>query len=300
MVNASATNRTDRIRERLQQGGRLLIDGGTGTEIEAQGGEMVAGAWCGAAAITNPAVVQSVHEQYLLLGADVIIANNFATSRHVLAQAGWEDRFEELNRVGIELALAARDAVGSEAVVAATLSTTVQGGTQPPPEVILKNLTEGAQIQADAGAELIVLEMMGSIPLTDIALKAAVSTGLPIWLGWSTEERDGIPWLHHGQETLDAAVRWANDQPVELMAIMHTQTAECAAALSVIQQNWSGPTGVYAHTGLFERPHWIFENTISPEDYANAASGWIAQGAQVIGGCCGIGPRHIAALADLI
>lgn len=289
------------LRDKLAQGDTVLIDGGTGTEIEAQGGTMVQGAWCGAASLTHPAIVQSVHEQYLRLGAKVIIANNYATSRHVLAQAGWEDRFEELNRAGITLALAARATVGAaDAVVAGSLSTTTQGGQQPPLEELLANLSEGAQIQADAGAELLILEMMGSIELTEIALTAALATGLPVWLGWSCEERNGVPWLHYGAETLNDAMRWARGKPVELMAIMHTQTHECAACLEVIKRHWDGPVGVYAHTGIWEPPNWIFDNTISPDAYAAAARSWIAGGAQVVGGCCGIGPAHITALAKVL
>ncbi|NNF56339.1 MAG: homocysteine S-methyltransferase family protein [Acidimicrobiales bacterium] len=289
------------LRDQLAKGNTVLIDGGTGTEIEAQGGAMVEGAWCGAASLTHSAIVQSVHEQYLQLGAKVIIANNYATSRHVLAQAGWEDQFEELNRAGIELAVAARTAVGADdAVVAGSLSTTTQGGEQPPVEELLTNLTEGAQIQADAGAELLILEMMGSIGLTEIALTAAGRAGLPVWLGWSCEERNGVPWLHYGGETLDDAMRWAREAPVELMAIMHTQTSESGACLEVIKRHWDGPIGVYAHTGIWEPPHWIFENTISPEAYAAAARGWITNGAQVVGGCCGIGPAHIAELAKTL
>ncbi len=288
----------DDLRDQLAQGNTVLIDGGTGTEIEAQGGAMVQGAWCGAAALTHPAIVQSVHEQYLRLGAKVIIANNYATSRHVLAQAGWEGQFEELNRAGIELALAARATVGAaNAVVAGSLSTTTQGGEQPPLGVLLANLSEGAQIQADAGAELLILEMMGSIELTKIALTAAVGTGLPVWLGWSCEERNGVPWLHYGGETLDDAMRWGWGAPIELMAIMHTETSECDACLEVIRRHWDGPVGVYAHTGKWEPPNWIFENTISPDDYAAAARRWIASGVQVVGGCCGIGPAHIKELA---
>lgn len=289
------------LQRRLAHGDTVLIDGGTGTEIEAQGGEMVQGAWCGAASLTDPAIVQSVHEQYLRLGAKVVIANNYATSRHVLTQAGWGERFEQLNRGGVELALAARSAVGAaDAVVAGSLSTTTQEGEQPPLEELLTNLSEGAQIQADAGAELLILEMMGSIELTEIALAAAGGTGLPVWLGWSCEERNGVPWLHYGTETLDEAMRWARGKPVDLMAIMHTQTSECGACLEVIKRHWQGPLGVYAHTGVWEHPNWIFENTISPEDYAEAANRWIASGVQVVGGCCGIGPAHISALGKMI
>ena len=301
-VYAPAVTAMDGIRSKLAAGELVLIDGGTGTEIEKRGGAMVEGAWCGAAALTHPRVVQQVHEVYLNAGAEVIIANNFATARHVLAQAGWEHSVEDLNRRGVELALAAREATGrSHAVVAGTISPTRQGGPPTPLDVLSANLTEAAAIQADAGAELMILEMMRSIDSTTVAIEAASAAGLPIWLGWSCEPGENGPMLIDDGESLAEATAWASRQEaVELIAIMHTETDYSSACVDVVNQHWDGPTGVYAHTGHWQPPHWIFEGTISPEDYTAAVESWIGQGVQVIGGCCGIGPAHIEHIREHI
>ena len=81
---------------------------------------------------------------------------------------------------------------------------------------------------------------------------------------------------------------------------MHTEVEDIEACLEVLQANWSGLIGVYAHSGEFVAPNWIFNDTISPEDYAYAAKTWMGRGVQVIGGCCGIGVEHIALLEDLV
>ncbi|MBT8239672.1 MAG: homocysteine S-methyltransferase family protein [Acidimicrobiia bacterium] len=288
------------LRSKLAAGGLVLIDGGTGTEIEKQGGAMVEGAWCGAAAMTNPAVVQKVHEAYLNVGAEMIIANNFATARHVLAQAGWDHSVEDLNRRGVELALAARTATGrADAVVAGTISPTRQGGPPIPLDVMAANLAEAAAMQADAGAELMILEMMRSIDSTTVAIEAATAVGLPVWLGWSCEAGEHGPVLIDDGGPLAEAMAWvAQQEPVELVAIMHTETDFISACIEVVNQYWDGPTGAYAHTGEWRPPHWIFEETITPEDYTAAVDTWIDQGVQVLGGCCGIGPAHIEHIRD--
>lgn len=285
----------ERLKAKLAAGELVLIDGGTGTEIERRGGVMVAGAWCGAAALTHPQVVQKVHEMYLNAGADLIIANNFATARHVLAQAGWDHSLEDLNRRGVELALAARAATGrTDAVVAGTISPTRQGGPPVPLAVMAANLREAAAIQADAGAELMILEMMRSIDSTAAAIDAATSAGLPVWLGWSCEPGENGPVLIDDGGPLADAMEWAAQQEaVELVAIMHTETDFISECIDVVNQYWDGPTGVYAHTGDWQPPHWIFEGTITPTDYTSAVRTWVGQGVQVIGGCCGIGPAHI-------
>jgi S-methylmethionine-dependent homocysteine/selenocysteine methylase len=81
---------------------------------------------------------------------------------------------------------------------------------------------------------------------------------------------------------------------------MHTEVEYIDACLEVVQSNWSGPVGVYAHSSHSVGHHWIFENTISPADYCAAARRWIDRGVRVIGGCCGIEPRHIEQLAKLV
>jgi homocysteine S-methyltransferase len=283
------------LRTKLAAGEPVLIDGGTGTEIERRGGAMVEGAWCGAAALTHPHIVQEVHETYLNAGAEVIIANNFATARHVLAQAGWEDSVDDLNRRGVELALAARHKTGkADAVVAGTISPTRQGGPPLELEVMGADMREAAAIQADAGAELMILEMMRSIDSTAAAIDAATSAALPVWLGWSCMPGENGPVLIDDGGPLADAMKWAAQQEaVELVAIMHTETNFISECIDVVNQHWEGPTGVYAHTGDWQPPHWIFEGTITPELYTTAVETWISQGVQVIGGCCGIGPSHI-------
>ncbi|NNE94772.1 MAG: homocysteine S-methyltransferase family protein [Acidimicrobiales bacterium] len=290
----------DRLRRRLAAGEVVLIDGGTGTEIERRGGSMVEFAWCGAAALTNPDVVREVHEVYLDAGAEVIIANNFATARHILRQGGFEDHVETINRRGVELALAARKATGkTDAVVAGTISPTEQGGPPVSLDELAADLNEAAALQAEAGAELLILEMMRSIETAQIAIDAGMTAGLPIWLGWSCEPGEGEPQLYRTGDPLAAAMAWAAEQEaVEVITVMHTETEFSAACLDVVNQYWDGPTGVYAHTGDWQPPHWIFDGTITPEEYCEVAKTWIGQGAQVIGGCCGIGPDHIELLAE--
>ena len=95
--------------EKIAAGDVIVLDGGTGTEIARLGGAMDAAAWCAVANRTHPDTVRRVHESYLEAGADVIIANTFATCRHVLDGAGLGDETVAINRCAVELAREARD-----------------------------------------------------------------------------------------------------------------------------------------------------------------------------------------------
>ena len=80
---------------------------------------------------------------------------------------------------------------------------------------------------------------------------------------------------------------------------MHTVVELIDGALDVALEAWPGPVGVYAHSGDYVDGDWIYDGVISPADHADLARRWIDRGARIIGGCCGTGPDHIRALAEL-
>ena len=281
--------------QKLADGETVIIDGGTGTELERRGVEMVDGAWCGAGGLSAPALLQQVHEDYIRAGAEVIVANTYASSRHVCEQGGFGHRFEEANRSSVASALAAREVAGP-VVVAGSISTTSQGLPQPPLEVARKNHADQAVILADAGCDLIVAEMMRDIDHTGAVLDAIQAVGLPLWVGFSVVERDGDIWMWDGERRLTDGLAQLDLSNADVVAIMHSEVDDIDPALDILDDHWNGPVGVYAQTGDFIPPNWQFIDTISAEDYKVAATRWSDRGVQVLGGCCGIGPEHIAHL----
>ncbi len=280
---------------RLSRGDIILIDGGTGTELEQRNVPMDRHAWCGAANLTHPEVVQEVHEDYIRAGADLIIANTFGTSRHILEPAGLGEQFAAINAGAVKVAQQARDAVANRPVwVAGSISTTTFGREQPPVETAKTNFIDQAQILAEAGADLIALEMMRETTYTRIALDAARTTGLPIWIGYSCFiADDGELTLWSGMHKLDDGLNDLASDDVSVLSIMHTLTEDTTPALNIAKTHWGGALGAYSHSGHFVMPDWQFIDMISPEDYATNALEWVNMGVQVIGGCCGIGPAHI-------
>lgn len=289
------------LTERLQQDEVILIDGGTGTELEIRGVPMTEGIWCGLTALSHPSVVQRVHEVYIGAGAELIISDTYASSRHLLAHVGEDSKFEEVNRRGVELACAAREAAGRpEVTVAGSISTTQMEWSHPPVDLARRNYADQARIQAGAGADLIVLEMLRDVEQTMAAVEGVATAGLPIWAGFSCVLDGDTPMLYDGRETLAAGLEAIAGLPIELVAIMHTELDIVDRCLDVIQEHWHGPVGAYSQLGHFVPPHWVFTDTVSAADYARAGLHWVERGVQVVGGCCGIGPEHIAALRAVL
>lgn len=289
----------DDLAARLAGGELILLDGATGTELERRGVPMDVAAWSAAALLTHPRTVREIHADYLRAGADVIISNSFSTARHQLEPAGLVDELERLNTRAVELARQARDEVGRPAAVAASMSSVFFEHEHVRP-IDEEGFREQAEILAEAGADLLIMEMMWDVKYSAPAIRAAVATGLPVWVGFCCRLEDDEVMMfsekYHGTLTsvLDALI------PVggSVANIMHTEASDVMPALSMLKRRWTGPVGVYAHSGRFVMPRWQFNDVISPEDYLAHAHRWVEAGAQLIGGCCGIGPDHIRLLKE--
>jgi homocysteine S-methyltransferase len=292
------------LQDRLRQGEVIILDGATGTELEKRGVAMDGVAWSAAALIMQPDTVRQVHEDYIRAGADIIITNSFSTARHVLEPAGLGDRVRALNIRSVELAKEARQnaAAGREVFIAGSISTFNahnQRSYQPSVEQARANYREQADILAEAGADLLMMEMMIDLEQTTAAVQAAVAAGLPVWIGFSCRiGDDGTVMLLDREHSLAEALEVIPPLGGAGVTIMHTLTEDVLPALQVVRQKWPGPVGAYAHSGKFIMPNWQFVDMISPEDYAAEAEKWVEAGAQVIGGCCGVGPEHIRLLKE--
>lgn len=295
------TSRYNSVMARIADGGRVLIDGATGTEIERRGVPQLDGAWNGGGALSHPDVLVGVHEDYIRQGAEIVISNTFATHRQALRVAGEEEHFDAYNRRGVELAAEARARAGVDSVlVAGGISYWAWTGPWVEPAELAVSAGEQAAIMADAGADLIMLEMMVDIERMLVTLRAARDTGLPVWVGVSCKPNEaGTMCLYQGDRLADALDALAGED-VPLVNIMHTQVEYIDRCLDVVENHWPGPVGVYAHSARWVNNVCYYDETVSPGEYAESAGGWLSRNVQVIGACCGLGVDHIAALKPLV
>jgi len=279
----------------------ILIDGATGTEAERRGVPQLANAWNGGGALSHPEIIKKIHLDYIRHGAEIVISNSFATSKQALNDAGLEHLFEEYNRRSVELAIEARNiSKKTNILVAGSICYQRFPTGEPNKNTLFEDIFEQAVILRDAGADLLILEMMLDIDLTLITLDAALKTGLPVWVGLSCEKNSDGKICLLGGDLLTDCLKELKKKSVPLVNIMHTEVDLISECLDVLDANWDGFVGVYAHTGLYKNPEWIFDDIISPEDYAEASKAWIERKINIIGGCCGIRSEHIKCLNTLI
>jgi S-methylmethionine-dependent homocysteine/selenocysteine methylase len=246
----------------------------------------------------------------------VIIANTFAAGRAGLEPAGLGSRVAEANRSAMRAALAARDAAATRPVAVAgsmssfcpiAMDAQALGNPLGGPAAHdsrfpdLADYREQAGLLAEAGADLIALEMIDARGYGRAALQAAAETGLPVWLGVSPDRRDDgtlgtFPELGDGDSLDDLVSALVSPAPAAV-TVMHADPELTLDAIEIIRRHFTGPIGVYAETGGWQPPNWVFDG-LTPGEYLRHAVTWAGHGAQLIGGCCGTGPGHIQALTD--
>jgi homocysteine S-methyltransferase len=307
---------TDLLSGRLTAGEVVIIDGGMGTQLQAEGVPMDTVAWSARANLEQPEVVQRVHEAYIRAGAEVIIANTFAASRAGLEPAALGGSVAEANTAAVRAALAAREAAADgPVVVAGSMSSfspaAMQAGegsslprgraSDDPRFPGLADFREQAQLLAEAGAELIALEMIAAEGYGRAALQAAAETGLPVWLGVTPARREdgglGTPAELADGDSFEALLAALASPALAAVTVMHASPEVIPDAIEMTRRHFAGPIGAYAETGSWTPPDWVFDG-LTPGQYLHQASTWAQRGAQLIGGCCGTGPGHIRALAQ--
>ena len=293
------------IEEKLARDEIVILDGGTGTDIQRRGVQMSGETWSAEANLTHPNIVRTVHEDYIEAGADLIIANTFATSPLLFNHLGRDPEIASIDRAAVALA---REASAGRVPVAGSFSTmrpVVRGSdrTARQREWAKREARELFKRKADglvsAGADLILMEMMRDLDYSLWASEAAVATGLPVWMGLSVEGSSGrLTGFGREDFAFEDIVGPLMQTGAKVLCIMHSSPNDTTSAIPIAQGKWKGPLGVYPESGYFEMPEWKFVDIIPVPAFVELARVWVERGVKIVGGCCGIGPDHIRALAE--
>jgi S-methylmethionine-dependent homocysteine/selenocysteine methylase len=294
-------------KNRLRENAIVIMDGGTGSELQRRGIEMNKDAWSGTAALSHKKILREIHADYIRAGAEIITTNTFGSSRFVLESAGLGDEFHRINTMAIGAAIEARDLAGQDHVAIAGSISCLPPGLDVsayPSEMAERDAyRELAEILVEGGVDMIALEMMEDRYHARMAAEAAFEVGVPVWLGVSCKLADdgnelvGFDFPETPlSEPLDALLQF----DFGVVNVMHTDPDAVGIALREVRNRWSGPVGVYPELGDFSAPNWNFSNLMTPAEFAERATGWVSQGARLLGGCCGTTPDHIRALRDAL
>lgn len=285
--------------------GMILLDGGMGQELINRNASGQGVLWSAKALFDHPAAVQAVHEDYIRAGADVITTNSYACIRNNFEPLGLLGRLGEMNRLSAMLARQARDKVGKNVLIAGSMGP--QNGSYRPDLVGSYDETEALYREQAAFlapfVDLFICETMSCIREARAAATAALTTGRPVWLSWSIDDA-GEARLRSG-ESISAAWDDIKGMGVSAVLLNCSPPEAIGKVLPELVALSDVPVGGYANAFTPIPEKWDFHGDtsippsrtdVTPEVYAEHAARWLKSGARIIGGCCEVGPAHIAHL----
>ena len=278
-----------------------ILDGGMGQELVRRAGRATP-LWSTQALIDAPDLVRAVHDDFFAAGANVATTNTYSVLPDRLEAHRLADRLEDLSHAACQIACSARDAHGKGLIAGSLgpLGFSYQPEKAPPPDEAAETYARLARLHARY-VDVHLLETMSSVDQARGGLLGAQVTGKPVWLALSVDDGDGTR-LRSG-EPLDAVAPLVDEFRPACLLLNCSRPEAISEGLPILAGIWD-VIGAYANgfTGIsaaFDRIGATVDllesrSDLGPESYADFAERWIAMEAQVVGGCCEVGPPHIA------
>ncbi|MQG95699.1 homocysteine S-methyltransferase family protein [Pseudomonas sp. MN1F] len=286
----------------------VVLDGGMGRELQRSGAPFRQPEWSALALSEAPEAVVGVHAAFIAAGAQVITSNSYAVVPFHIGEERFAKEGLQLATVAGQLARRAADASAQPVQVAGSLPP-LFGSYRPDlfqPERVAEVLTPLLQGLAPH-VDLWLAETQSAIAEVRAIHSHLPADGKPFWVSFTLQDEDvdAVPRLRSGEPVADAIEAVAG-LGVAAVLFNCSQPEVIGAALdvarSVIEARQAGiaigayanafppqPKEATANDGLDE-----LREDLDPPGYLVWARDWRARGASLIGGCCGIGPEHIA------
>jgi homocysteine S-methyltransferase len=284
---------------RLREG-PLLCDGGMGSFLYARGVEL--DPCFDGLNLTQPRLVQSVHTEYIAVGADAVETNTFGANRFKLAAFGLDGDVRRINLQGARLARDARESSGRDVFVLGSLGPLGRYlaplGTVTSEEA-LEAFREQAEALVEGGVDAIIAETFSDLTEVALAIQAIRAvTDLPV-VASVTFTEECVTFTGRTPAEVAHTLR-----DLDIQAI----GANCSVGSSVLHEIVEAvvpeagglPVVVQPNAGL---PSQVGQRLIylsSPTYMADYAGRMLDAGATVVGGCCGTTPLHIAAMREVV
>jgi S-methylmethionine-dependent homocysteine/selenocysteine methylase len=305
------------IQSKWKAGQPVLLDGPMGTELVRRGVR-----WRKHGLLTDVAAVEQLHCDYAAAGADVLRTNTFQLNPRIylnvfrnrahmahIGAPGLAELTPKLLRTSARAARQGRAKSGREnqaaiAGILAPLEHCFRPDLAPPADQARREHEDLALVFAEEKVDFLLLESMNTIAEAKAALAAGRAAGLPVWVSFVL----GPDGELLSREPLERAVKEVEQGGADAVLVNCVPPEDISAALPRLKKFTRLPFGGFAHVGRFSPPSWKFEffpqfvetESWPPDRYAAETKRWREAGAMIIGGCCGTGPAHTAALRSAL
>lgn len=280
----------------------ILLDGGMGQELLHRSSREVTPMWSADIMLNEAHLVTQLHIDFINAGADVITLNTYTATPSRLRREGHIGDLQKLHKSAMDAAIRARDIVQNPSVrIAASLPPLVASYRPDASLSYAASLDEYRQLvelQAPS-SDLFICETMSSITEAAAACTAAKESQKPVWLALSVQDNDQKR-LRSSEKLSDAIATLSMMKPDAILL-------NCSKP-EAIENAWSELQGLPCRIGAYANGFTSVESLypgdtvkelesridLGPAAYAQYVKQWIKNGATIVGGCCEIGPQHIA------
>ncbi len=275
----------------------LIADGAIGTMLYAKG--VYINRCFDELNLSNPAVVSSVHAEYVKAGANIIETNTFGANRLKLKSFGYEDKLADIIREGVNLA---KKEAQNFAYVAGSIGP-IGLKVEPYGKITLNEcyeyFFETAENLIQNNVDLIVLETFPGLAQLKEAIKAVrdIDKDIPIIAEVTLNDEGNTIY----GETPENVARILNDLPVDIIG------ANCSVGPALLLESLA-KFKTYTKKFISAMPNAGMPRVVdgrfiylsSPEYFAEYTKRFIEIGINIIGGCCGTTPEHIKRMVSQV
>jgi homocysteine S-methyltransferase len=294
----------------------MILDGGLATQLEAQGCDLGNALWSASLLQSNPEAIVTATRAYLDVGAECVATASYQASREGFATWGMSaNEADDMMRLSVALARRARDEYrgdnpGLEFVplVAASIGpygAMLHDGSEYSGSygVTAETLRAFHALRLDlfdrSGADVLALETIPSRLEADVLAELLVGCKTPAWISFSC--RDGAHVVD-GTPLEVVAAKFAGHPTVVAVGVNCTPPQYVPELVGRLREALPDKAIMaYPNSGeIYHAADNSWSGTVTPGDCAEAALAWVAAGADIVGGCCRMGPAHIQAIRNAL
>ena len=275
----------------------IKLDGGLSTALENNGNKLTTSLWTGELIRTNPAQITKAHLDFINAGAQIIITSSYQLSYTGCGARGWSE--DETNQALIASTLLAKNAViesGKSVKLAASVgpygASLADGseykGNYGVSKQVLKDFhAKRLEILISTSPDYLALETMPDTFEVEVLLDLLNDCPIPFWISYSCKEGNQTNAGQDFQSAVDLA------QSAMAVGINCTKPELITDLLRSAKSD--KPYVVYPNSGRVwdaVKKEWTGSAAVGFND--QLIQEWMESGAEIIGGCCGIGAAEIA------
>jgi len=289
----------------------IILDGGMGQELYRRGIKKDNGLWSANALISHPDIVRDIHIDFIKSGAQIITTNSYCTNPFRLERENMGDQFDSLNETACDLARQAREQSGRKDVRIAGCLPPLYASFRPEVTHPFEEMCDEYMRMAEKLAphvDLFLAETMNTPQEARAAAMAANQSGLECWVSWTLAD-DGSGALRNG-DSLGAAYNFISDLNIDAVLVNCCPPESASAGLQILKDLDIADNvllGAYANGFMPIPDQWEIDidklgvrDDLNPARYLDYVKKWLDIGADIVGGCCEIGPAHIEAIKDYL